>query len=94
MTTPASADPGTETTSAAAPSGVGSADPQRLSSRRRAVVVTSLVALGAAVAVVGIVFPGLLGAAIVIAVVAAIVVLDLLLPPRDAPQPLETFWIP
>jgi hypothetical protein len=55
--------------------------------------VASLVVLVAAVAVVGIAFPGMLGAAIVIAIVAAIVVLELLVPRREMQQPPETYWI-
>jgi hypothetical protein len=97
MTTPtdvASNDLAAETTSAAAAATSGdSADHERLSSRRKAVLVTSLVALIAAVGCVWIAFPGMLGAAIVIAVAAAIVVLDLLFPPREVRQPPESFWI-
>jgi hypothetical protein len=83
-------DPATETTSAiAAPTDNDSADSERLSKRRK--LATTLVVLTAAIAVlVGIVFPGLLAAAIAIGLVAVIVVLDLLLSPRERAQ--EGYW--
>jgi hypothetical protein len=83
-----------KTTSAAAPAGSDPADRPRVSSRRKAAVVTSLLALVAVVALVGIVFPAMLGAAVAIAVAAAIVVLELILPPREGHQLPESYWIP
>jgi hypothetical protein len=73
--------------------GTDSADNERLSPRRKTVVATTLVALIAALAaLVGIVFPGMLAAAVAIAVVAVLVTLDQLLSPRDLQQPPRGYW--
>jgi hypothetical protein len=83
----------TETTFATpAPIGIGSAERERPSSRRKAAFVTCLVALIAAVAVVGIIFPGMLGAAIVIAVFGVLFALELVFRPREQQRDPETFW--
>jgi hypothetical protein len=85
-------DPATKTTSAiAAPTGSDCADRERPSKRRK--LATTLVVLTAAIAaLVGIVFPAMLAAAIAIGLVAVIVVLDLLLSPRErAPEGYWTF---
>jgi hypothetical protein len=84
----------TKTTSAiAASAGTDFADGERISPRGKTVLARSLVALIAAVAaLVGMVFPGMLAAAIAIGLVAIIVVLDLLLSPRErAPEGYWTF---
>jgi hypothetical protein len=54
--------------------------------------VASLVALIAAVAVVGIMFPGMLGAAIAIAVFGVLFALELVFRPREQQRDPETFW--
>jgi hypothetical protein len=84
----------TESTSGSpAPIAIDSADRERPSSRRKAVFVTSLVALIAAVAVVGIIlFPGMLGAAIVIAVFGVLFALERVFRPREQQRDPETFW--
>jgi len=84
----------TSTTVEPEPTGSDSTSRERPSARRKAVAVTGLVALVAAVVLVGIVFPAMLGAAIAIAVAAAIVVLELMRPRRDLQLPPESYWIP
>jgi fatty acid desaturase len=74
------------------PIDIDSADRERRSSRRKAVFVTSLVALIAAVAVVGLIFPGMLGAAIAIAVFGVLFALELVFRPREQQRDPETFW--
>jgi hypothetical protein len=90
MTTSANRTPdgvSTETTSAsAAPSAIDSVDRERPSSRREAVLATALVGLVAAVVLFGLVFPELLAPAVAIAVLAAIVALDLVLPSGELRQ--------
>jgi len=90
MTTSANRTPdgvATETTSAsAAPSAIDSVDRERPSSRREAVLATALVGLVAAVVLFGLAFPELLAPAVAIAVLAAIVALDLVLPSGELRQ--------
>ena len=83
----------TRTTSAgAAPSAVDSVDRERPSSRREAVLATALVCLVAAVVLFGLAFPELLAPAVTIAVLAAIVALDLLLPSGELRQMTRSHW--
>lgn len=77
----------TKTTSiSAAPSANDSVDRERPSSRREAVLATALVGLVAAVVLFGLAFPELLAPAVAIAVLAAIVALDLVLPSGELRQ--------
>ena len=96
MTTSATRTPDgvvTKTTSAgAAPSAIASVDRERPSSRREAVLATALVGLVAAVVLFGLAFPTLLAPAVAIAVLAAIVALDLLLPSGELRQMLGNHW--
>jgi hypothetical protein len=71
---------------------VESADRERSASRREAVLATALVALVAAVALFGLAFPQLLAPAVAIAVLAAIVALDWLLPSGELRQVSARFW--
>ena len=81
MTTSTTAENDNQATSTtAASTAIESADRERSESRREAVLVKALVALVAAVALFGLAFPGLLAPAVAIAVLAAIVALDWLLP--------------
>ena len=82
----------TATTSHAAPTAIDDADRVRSASRREAVLVAALVALVAAVALFGLVFPALLAPAVAIAVLAAIVALDWLLPSGELRQASARFW--
>ena len=86
--------PATPTASAIAKhTATDSADSARLSPRRKTVLATSLVALIASIAaLVGIVFPRMLAAAVAIAVVAVVVALDWLLSPRELQQPPLGYW--
>jgi hypothetical protein len=73
--------------------GTDSADSERPSPRGKNVLAASLVALTAAIgALVGIVFPGMLAAAVAIAVVAVLVALDWLFNPRDRQQAPVGYW--
>ena len=63
-----------------------SPDRSRSEHRREVVLATALVALVAAVALFGLAFPGLLAPAVAIAVFAAIVALDWLLPSGELRQ--------
>jgi anti-sigma factor RsiW len=75
----------------AARAGADSVDSERPSRRRK--LAMSLVALIAGVAAfAGIVFPGMLAAAIAVGLVAIIVVLDLLLSPREPQQAPLGYW--
>jgi len=80
------------TTPHAAPTATDGADRVRSASRREAVLVVALVALVAAVALFGLVLPGLLAPAVAIAVLAAIVALDWLLPSGELRQASARFW--
>jgi hypothetical protein len=71
---------------------IDSADHSRSASRREAVLATALVALVAAVALFGLAFPGLLAPAVAIAVLAAIVALDWVLPSGELRQVKARFW--
>ncbi len=71
---------------------IDSAARERPSFRRKAVFVTSLVALIAGVAVVGVMFPEMLGAAIVIAVFGVLFALERVFRPREQQRDPETFW--
>ncbi len=71
---------------------VESADRERSASRRETVLATALVALVAAVALFGLAFPQLLAPAVAIAVLAAIVALDWLLPSGELRQVSARFW--
>jgi hypothetical protein len=83
----------TKTTSAsAAPGAVEPVDGERSSSRREALLATALVGLIAAVVLFGIAFPELLAPAVAIAVLAAIVALDLLLPSGELRQMRRYHW--
>ena len=83
----------TKTTSAdAAPSAIDSVDRERPSSRREAVLATALVGLVAAVVLFGLAFPELLAPAVAIAVLAAIVALDLFLPSGELRQMTRNHW--
>jgi hypothetical protein len=83
----------TKTTSiSAAPSANDSVDRERPSSRREAVLATALVGLVAAVVLFGLAFPELLAPAVAIAVLAAIVALDLLLPSGELRQMTGNHW--
>ena len=73
---------------------IGDADRLRSASRREAVLATALVALVAAVALFGLAFPGLLAPAVAIAVLAAIVALDWVLPSGELRQASTRFWKP
>ena len=70
----------------AASTAVEPADRERSESRREAVLATALVALVAAVALFGLAFPEILAPAVAIAVLAAIVALDWLLPSGELRQ--------
>jgi len=74
------------TSSMTASTAIDSADLSRSASRREAVLLTALVALVAAVALFGLAFPALLAPAVAIAVLAAIVALDWLLPSGELRQ--------
>jgi len=63
-----------------------SPDRSRSEHRREVVLATALVALVAAVALFGLAFPGLLAPAVAIAVLAAIIALDWLLPSGELRQ--------
>lgn len=83
----------TNTTSAsAAPSAIESVDRERPSSHRESVLATALVGLVAAVVLFGLAFPELLAPAVAIAVLAAIVALDTLLPSGELRQMRENHW--
>jgi protein-S-isoprenylcysteine O-methyltransferase Ste14 len=83
----------TKTTSAStAPDAIDSVDRERSSSRREAVLATALVGLIAAVVLFGFAFPELLAPAVAIAVLAAIVALDLLLPSGELRQMARNHW--
>jgi protein-S-isoprenylcysteine O-methyltransferase Ste14 len=83
----------TNTTSAsAAHSAIDSVDRERPSSRRESVLATALVGLVAAVVLFGLAFPELLAPAVAIAVLAAIVALDTLLPSAELRQMRENHW--
>ena len=76
----------TATSPAAASAAAESTDRERSASRREAVLLTALLALVAAVALFGLAFPGLLAPAVAIAVLAAIIALDWLLPSGELRQ--------
>jgi hypothetical protein len=76
----------------AASTAIDGADRSRSAFRREAVLVAALVALVSAVALFGIAFPGLLAPAVAIAVLAAIVALDWLLPSGELRQASARFW--
>ena len=76
----------------AAPSDIDSVDRERPSSRREAVLATALVGLIVAVVLFGLAFPELLAPAVAIAVLAAIVALDLLLPSGELRQMARNHW--
>jgi Flp pilus assembly protein TadB len=80
------------TSPAAASTATESADHERSASRREAVLLTALLALVAAVALFGLAFSGLLAPAVAIAVLAAIVALDWLLPSGELRQVSARFW--
>ena len=80
------------TSPTAASTAIDDADRSRSASRREAVLVTALVALVAAVALFGLAFPGLLAPAVAIAVLAAIVALDWLLPSGELRQASARLW--
>ena len=83
----------TKTTSAStAPDATEPVDRERSSSRREAVLATALVGLIAAVVLFGLAFPELLAPAVAIAVLAAIVALDLLLPSGELRQKARNHW--
>jgi hypothetical protein len=83
----------TKTTSAgAAPGATDSVDRERPASRREAVLATALAGLVAAVVLFGLAFPELLAPAVAIAVLAAIVALDSLLPSGELRQMREKHW--
>ena len=65
---------------------------EQSASRREAVLATALVALVAAVVLFGLAFPALLAPAVAIAVLAAIVALDWLLPSGELRQVSARFW--
>ena len=96
MTTSATRTPdgvATKTTSAStAPDATDSVDRERPSSRREAVLATALVGLVAAVVLFGLAFPALLAPAVAIAVLAAIVALDSLLPSGELRQMPPNYW--
>ena len=96
MTTSATRTPdvvATNTASAsAAHSAIESVDRERPSSRRESVLATALVGLVAAVVLFGLAFPELLAPAVAIAVLAAIVALDTLLPSGELRQMRENHW--
>jgi F0F1-type ATP synthase membrane subunit c/vacuolar-type H+-ATPase subunit K len=77
---------------AIASTAIESADRSQSASRREAVLVTALVALVAAVALFGLAFPGLLAPAVAIAILAAIVALEWLLPSGELRQASARFW--
>jgi hypothetical protein len=70
---------------------IDSAGHSRSGSRREAVLVTALVALVAAVVLFGLAFPALLAPAVAIAVLAAIVALDWVLPSGELRQTTARF---
>jgi hypothetical protein len=76
------------------PAAIEPADREPPSTGRRAVFAAALIVLIAAVAGIAIMFPGTLGAAIAIAVVAAVVLLELLFSPRAPQRSPETYWAP
>ena len=80
------------TSAGAAPSAIDSVDRERPSSRREAVLATALVGLVAAVVLFGLAFPELLAPAVAIAVLAAIVALDTLLPSGELRQMRDNHW--
>jgi len=80
------------TSPTAASTATDDADRSRSASRREAVLVTALVALVAAVALFGLAFPGLLAPAVAIAVLAAIVALEWLLPSGELRQASARLW--
>ena len=82
----------TAASTAIASTAIESADRSQSASRREAVLVTALVALVAAVALFGLAFPGLLAPAVAIAVLAAIVALDWVLPSGELRQASARFW--
>ena len=69
-----------------------SPDRSRSEHRREVVLAAALVALVAAVALFGLAFPGLLAPAVAIAVLAAIVALDWLLPSGELRGVSGRFW--
>ena len=77
---------GAATSPTVAPTAMEPADRERSESRREGVLATALVALVAAVALFGLAFPGRLAPAVAIAVLAAIVALDWLLPSGELRQ--------
>ena len=81
------------TSTAAESTVVGLVHRKRTTSRSVGVSATALVALVAAVVLFGLAFPQLLAPAIAIAVLAAIVALDLLLPSRDLRQAPGIHWM-
>jgi hypothetical protein len=84
----------TETTSAsAAPGAIDSADRQRPSSRPEAILAMVLVGLVAAVVLFGLALPEMLALAVGIAVLAAIVALDSLLPSGELRQMPGNHWM-
>jgi fatty acid desaturase len=82
----------TATSPTTAPTATDFPDRSRSEHRREAVLATALVALVAAVALFGLAFPGLLAPAVAIAVLAAIVALDWLLPSGELRQLSARFW--
>lgn len=83
---------GAATSPTAASTAVEPVDSERSTSRREAVLLTALLALVAAVALFGLAFPGLLAPAVAIAVLAAIIALDWLLPSGELRQVSGRFW--
>jgi Flp pilus assembly protein TadB len=97
MTSPTTVKPearATESTSTIAePHGIESDGSGRQSPRRKTVVAASLVAVIAVIAaLVGMVFPEMLAAAVATAVVALIVVLDWVLGSREPQQAPLGYW--
>ena len=79
-------------TSSTAPGATEPVHRERPSSRREAVLATALVGLVAAVVLFGLAFPELLAPAVAIAVLAAIVALDLLLPSGELRRMARNHW--
>jgi hypothetical protein len=81
------------TTTIAETHGIASDGSERRSPRRKTVVAASLVAVIGVIAVlVGIVFPEMFAAAVAIAVVALILVLDRVLGPREQQEAPLGYW--
>jgi Flp pilus assembly protein TadB len=96
MKTSTTVDPDGQATEApstpATPSASAPADGERLASRREVVLATALAALIAAVVLFGLAFPALLAPAVAIAVLAAILALDWVLPSGELRRASKRFW--